>query len=64
MMQNIRAIIEGLNCFTTYQHKCTGCPYNPTPGRQWVYGCIKGQNDIIQAAQDALKAKENGPKEG
>ena len=37
----LQQIIEGLNCFKTNQHP-------------WPYGCIKGQIDVIEAAQEQL----------
>ena len=54
-MPTIQQIIDGLNCFTTNQHKCIDCPFNPHPGMKWVYGCIKGQGDIVKAAQGILR---------
>lgn len=63
-MPEVQQIIDGLGCLTTHKHKCHGCPFNPHPGMEWVYGCIKGQNDIIEAAREALRkhqeAVENG----
>lgn len=58
----IPEIIEGLNCLTVKQHHCAGCPYNPKPGQEWAYGCIRGQGEIIAEAQEALREAENeGP---
>lgn len=54
-MPDIQQIVDALNCFTTFHHKCQGCPFNPHPGMMWPYGCIKGQGDIVKAAQDALR---------
>ena len=54
-MPEIQQIIDGLGCFTTNQHKCLDCPFNPHPGLTWVYGCIKGQSDIVDAAREALR---------
>ena len=51
----LQQIIEGLNCFKTNQHPCATCPWNPHPGMAWPYGCIKGQSDVIEAAQELLK---------
>lgn len=50
----LQQIIEGLNCFKTNQHPCAACPWNPHPGMAWPYGCIKGQIDVIEAAQEQL----------
>lgn len=54
-MPDLQQIIDGLNCFTTHQHKCLECPFNPHPGLDWPYGCIKGQGDIVEAARKALR---------
>ena len=58
MAHTIPEIVEGLNCFTTKQHKCEGCPYNPKPGQEWAYGCMRGQCEIVKEAQEALKQYE------
>ncbi len=58
-MPDIQQIIEALDCFTTKQHKCDGCPFNPHPGREWPYGCVRGQNEIVAAAQEALRSMNN-----
>ena len=54
-MPEIQQIIDSLNCFTTRQHSCAGCPYNPSDDkeREHPYGCIRGQNEMIRAAQEA-----------
>ena len=54
-MPGLQKIIDGLACLTTHQHPCRDCPWNPHPGMDWVYGCIKGQGDIVEAAQEALR---------
>ena len=54
-MSEVQQIIDSLRCFTTHMHPCQDCPFNPRPGMVWVYGCIKGQHDIVEAAQKALK---------
>ena len=55
-MPTIQQIIDTLPCLTSKQHKiCPTCPFNPYPGREWVYGCLKGQNDVIAAAREALE---------
>lgn len=54
-MSEVQQIIDGLGCFTTHKHPCQDCPFNPRPGTVWVYGCIKGQSDIVVAAQEALR---------
>jgi len=56
-MPEIQQIIEGLNCFKSHQHKCAECPWNPRPGMLYPYGCIKGQIDIAEAAQELLREK-------
>lgn len=55
-MPEIQQIVDGLNCFTTKQHKCIGCPFHPgaDKSRDFPYGCIRGQNEIVRAAQEAL----------
>lgn len=52
-MPEIQQIVDGLNCFTTKQHKCIGCPFHPgaDKSRDFPYGCIRGQNEIVRAAQ-------------
>lgn len=62
-MQNIRQIIDGLDCFTTKQHKCAGCPFNPSDDklREHPYGCLRGQNEIVKAAQEALDRQDPKP---
>ena len=52
-------IIDGLNCFKSHQHKCADCSWNPHPGTAWPYGCIKGQIDIAEAAQELLMGKKS-----
>lgn len=52
----LEKIIEGLECLTTKQHKCEGCPFNPVPGRAWPYGCGKGQANVVQAAKNVIRA--------
>ena len=54
-MSEVQKIIDGLNCFTTNQHPCVVCPFNPHPGMKWPYGCIRGQSDIVKEAQEALR---------
>ena len=54
-MPELQQIIDRLTCLTTKQHHCEGCPFNPHPGMMWVYGCIKGQGDIVEAAREALR---------
>ena len=53
-MPEVQQIIDGLGCFTTHLHHCRDCPFNPHPGREWLYGCIKGQTDIVEAARALL----------
>lgn len=57
-MSEVQQIIDGLGCFITHQHKCTGCSYNPRPGMMWPYGCIAGQHRLIEDAKAEL-AKQN-----
>ena len=54
-MPTIQETIEGLECLVTNQHRCAGCPFNPRPGMEWVYGCGKGQKDIVDAAKERLE---------
>lgn len=54
-MPTIQQVIDALGCFTINQHPCMTCPFNPHPGMKWVYGCIKGQSDIVDAAREALR---------
>ena len=63
-MPDLQQIIEALECFTTNQHSCMKCPFNPHPGMEWIYGCIKGQNDIVEAAQKALNTYQEVMKRG
>lgn len=55
----LRRIIDGLGCFTTKQHPCGDCAFNPKPGMSWPYGCDKGQRDIVDAACRALSALDS-----
>ena len=55
---NSQQIIDALDCFKTKQPKCGECPFNPRPGRVWPYGCIRGQGEVIAAAQEALRTME------
>jgi len=55
----LRRIIDGLGCFTTRQHPCRECAFNPAPGMSWPYGCDKGQRDIVDAARRALTALDS-----
>ena len=63
-MPGVQQIIEWLGCLTTHQHRCRGCPFNPYPGREWIYGCIKGQADIVEAARDALRKYQEASDDG
>jgi len=54
-MAGVQQIIDWLDCMTTHQHKCLSCPFNPHPGIMWPYGCIRGQNDILDAAREILR---------
>lgn len=55
-MPTIRELIEALPCLTSKQHsKCRGCPFNPHPGAEWVYGCWRGQNDMLDMVIRILK---------
>ena len=55
-MHTAEEISEGLGCLVTYQHtNCLTCPFNPHPGREWVYGCAKGQRDIVEEARKLLE---------
>ena len=54
-MPDLQQIIDGLGCFMTHQRPCQDCPFNPHPGMVWVYGCMKGQSDIVEAAREALR---------
>lgn len=58
-MPELRKIIEGLSCFLTNQHPCGGCPWNPSPGMAWPYGCVKGQREIIEAARERLELDDS-----
>ena len=53
-----REIIEGLACLGGGKKKCKECPWNPAPGIAWQYGCIKGQNEIAEAATKVLEEYE------
>jgi len=55
----LRRIIDGLGCFTTRQHPCQTCAFNPAPGMSWPYGCDRGQRDIVDAARRALTALDS-----
>lgn len=55
IMREIEEVIGGLNCLATNQHKCLECPYNPSPGMKWPYGCIKGQADVVGDAVHLIR---------
>jgi hypothetical protein len=57
-MPDVQQIIDSLGCFTTKNHPCVGCAYNPHPGMAWPYGCIAGQRRLIEDAKTEL-AKQN-----
>lgn len=63
-MPEVQQIIDALGCFTTNQHQCLGCPFNPHPGLKWPYGCSKGQRDIVEAARKALRKYQEVTKNG
>ena len=52
--EELQDIIDGLNCLVTKQHRCLECPFNPHPGMDWPYGCVRGQQDAVKAAKDVL----------
>lgn len=48
-------IEEWLSCLVSNQHtKCPSCPFNPVPGVLWIYGCGKGQEDLVKAVRERL----------
>lgn len=53
-MADVNEVIAWLGCLMTKQHKCAGCPYNPHPGMDWVYGCMAGQGKIVEDARKLL----------
>lgn len=55
---NPRQIVDALNCFKTKQPECGKCLFNPRPGQMWPYGCVRGQGEAIEAAQEALWTME------
>lgn len=55
---NVQSIIEALECFQTNQHRCLKCDYNPHVGMPWPYGCIAGQQNIIEDTIALLKAQK------
>ena len=63
-MRSVDEVVGGLGCLTAIQHECIGCPYNPHPGMKWLYGCIKGQNDIVQDAIRLIIEREPQRKRG
>lgn len=54
----LEKIIEALECLTTKQHKCVGCPFNPHPGMDWPYGCGRGQAEVVREAKERLREME------
>lgn len=54
-MPGAEQIAEALECFKTVQHRCEACAYNPSPGRMWVYGCVRGQIELAGDAQAVLR---------
>ena len=57
-MPDVSDVIEALGCLTTKQHKCGNCKYNPHPGMNWIYGCMAGQNNIVEDARKLLREIE------
>ena len=53
-MADVNEIVKWLGCLSTNQHKCAGCPYNPHPGMDWVYGCMAGQGRLVDDAKTTL----------
>ena len=54
MKHTLSQIFQGLDCLVSKQHHCAGCPFNPHPGMEWPYGCIKGQTDIVEEVKEAF----------
>jgi hypothetical protein len=54
-MRTTEEIVRGLECFRTKQKPCDGCPFNPLGGMEWPYGCGRGEAEIAEAAQEALR---------
>lgn len=53
-------LIELLQCLWMINGRpCSSCPYNPIPGRQWVYGCKVGQRRMVEEAIEYLKTIES-----
>lgn len=63
-MCEINEVVDGLHCLVSVHHNCIGCKYNPHPGLKWPYGCIKGQNDIVEDAIRLIKDHEPQRKHG
>lgn len=57
-MATVQEIREAMECLAGYKHNCGTCAFNPVPGRAWQYGCVKGQNDIVEAARKALEGTD------
>jgi len=55
MKHTLSQIFQGLDCLVSKQHHCAGCPFNPHPGMEWPYGCIKGQTDIVEETRVLLE---------
>ena len=53
-MHSTSEILKGLDCLADVQHKCQECPFNPHPGMDWPYGCIKGQSEIVREAKETI----------
>ena len=54
-MPDPERVIAALPCLAAVLHDCLKCPYNPHPGMNWPYGCIKGQGDIVQDAIELIR---------
>lgn len=59
-MVNAETLRKYLPCHATYGDfdLCIECPYNPNPGKIWKYGCVHGQDKMIDDAIKLLKEQE------
>ena len=54
-MSKLDDIITVLPCLALNKHNCGGCPYNPKLDRNWPYGCVRGQEQLVRDTIAMLK---------
>lgn len=59
-MTKAETLQKYLPCHATYGdfELCVECPYNPNPGKIWEFGCVHGQDKMIDDAIALLKERD------